>query len=177
MSNATFQRTSQNLGAGYNAPECTKPSAYTLKSDVYSFGVVMLELLTGRKPLDRCCLHSQYFIFFSLWWSYLFNTPYLRKFYCLLPCLYIVQSQNQNNVLFVGPPHSFMTLMRWKKWWTLPCGDFTLQNHSFDLLISSPFVFRWVMSESNVYIHTCWFRLIVILVRDSIWFYYFKYFN
>ena len=46
------QRTSQNLGVGYNAPECTKPSAYTLKSDVYSFGVVMLELLTGRMPLD-----------------------------------------------------------------------------------------------------------------------------
>ncbi|RHN58228.1 putative protein kinase RLK-Pelle-LRR-V family [Medicago truncatula] len=46
------QRTSQNLGAGYNAPECTKPSAYTLKSDVYSFGVVMLELFTGRMPLD-----------------------------------------------------------------------------------------------------------------------------
>ncbi|KAG5016459.1 hypothetical protein JHK85_022595 [Glycine max] len=37
---------------GYNAPECTKPSAYTQKSDVYSFGVVMLELLTGRMPLD-----------------------------------------------------------------------------------------------------------------------------
>ncbi|KAK3009841.1 hypothetical protein RJ639_010481 [Escallonia herrerae] len=50
---ATFhQRTSQNLGTGYNAPECTKPSAYTLKSDVYSFGVVMLELLTGRMPFD-----------------------------------------------------------------------------------------------------------------------------
>ncbi|XP_038717431.1 protein STRUBBELIG-RECEPTOR FAMILY 5-like isoform X1 [Tripterygium wilfordii] len=46
------QRTSQNLGVGYNAPECTKPSAYTLKSDVYSFGVVMLELLTGRMPYD-----------------------------------------------------------------------------------------------------------------------------
>ncbi|XP_042478198.1 protein STRUBBELIG-RECEPTOR FAMILY 5 isoform X2 [Macadamia integrifolia] len=47
-----FQRTSINLGVGYNAPECTKPSAYTLKSDVYSFGVVMLELLTGRMPYD-----------------------------------------------------------------------------------------------------------------------------
>ncbi|XP_039053755.1 protein STRUBBELIG-RECEPTOR FAMILY 5 [Hibiscus syriacus] len=46
-------RTSQNLGMGYNAPECTKPSAYTLKSDVYSFGVVMLELLTGRMPVDN----------------------------------------------------------------------------------------------------------------------------
>ncbi|KAJ4958667.1 hypothetical protein NE237_025778 [Protea cynaroides] len=47
-----YQRTSVNLGIGYNAPECTKPSAYTLKSDVYSFGVVMLELLTGRVPYD-----------------------------------------------------------------------------------------------------------------------------
>ncbi|BAT98670.1 hypothetical protein VIGAN_09234100 [Vigna angularis var. angularis] len=46
------QRTSQNLGTGYNAPECTKPSAFTHKSDVYSFGVVMLELLTGRMAFD-----------------------------------------------------------------------------------------------------------------------------
>ncbi|XP_016499506.1 protein STRUBBELIG-RECEPTOR FAMILY 5 isoform X2 [Nicotiana tabacum] len=46
------ERASRNLDAGYTAPECTKPSAYTLKSDVYSFGVVMLELLTGRKPFD-----------------------------------------------------------------------------------------------------------------------------
>ncbi|XP_021906507.1 protein STRUBBELIG-RECEPTOR FAMILY 5-like isoform X2 [Carica papaya] len=45
-------RTSQNLGAGYNAPECINPTAYTMKSDVYSFGVVMLELLSGRMPYD-----------------------------------------------------------------------------------------------------------------------------
>ncbi|KAJ8760151.1 hypothetical protein K2173_011007 [Erythroxylum novogranatense] len=45
-------RTSKNLGIGYNAPECTKPSSYSIKSDVYSFGVVMLELLTGRMPYD-----------------------------------------------------------------------------------------------------------------------------
>ncbi|XP_008781708.1 protein STRUBBELIG-RECEPTOR FAMILY 5-like [Phoenix dactylifera] len=47
-----YEDTSENLGPGYNAPECTKPSACTMKSDVYSFGVVMLELLTGCKPFD-----------------------------------------------------------------------------------------------------------------------------
>ncbi|KAL4366449.1 hypothetical protein GQ457_05G025240 [Hibiscus cannabinus] len=47
------QHTSQNLGMGYNAPECIQPSAYTLRSDVYSFGVVMLEILTGRMPVDE----------------------------------------------------------------------------------------------------------------------------
>ncbi|XP_047182147.1 inactive protein kinase SELMODRAFT_444075-like [Vigna umbellata] len=44
----------------YLAPEYTESGDITEKADVYSFGVLLLELLTGRKALDRShqCLHE-----------------------------------------------------------------------------------------------------------------------
>lgn len=38
---------------GYAAPEYVMTGHLTLKSDVYSFGVVLLEMLTGRRSMDK----------------------------------------------------------------------------------------------------------------------------
>ncbi|KAL1549043.1 putative inactive receptor kinase [Salvia divinorum] len=44
--------TTPSRGAGYRAPELVEAGSYTQKSDVYSFGVLLLELLTGKSPIQ-----------------------------------------------------------------------------------------------------------------------------
>ncbi|KAE8734205.1 PTI1-like tyrosine-protein kinase 3 [Hibiscus syriacus] len=44
---------------GYHAPEFAMTGTLTSKSNVYSFGVILLELLTGRKPVDHTMPRGQ----------------------------------------------------------------------------------------------------------------------
>ncbi|XP_075487936.1 pto-interacting protein 1-like isoform X2 [Primulina tabacum] len=57
---------------GYHAPEYAMTGQLSSKSDVYSFGVVLLELLTGRKPVDNTLPRTQQSL---VTWA----TPQLRE--------------------------------------------------------------------------------------------------
>ncbi|XP_010465457.1 PREDICTED: protein kinase 2B, chloroplastic-like [Camelina sativa] len=64
--------TTQVIGTeGYAAPEYLATGHLTTKCDVYSFGVVLLEILSGRRAIDKTKAREEEYL---VEWA----TPYLR---------------------------------------------------------------------------------------------------
>lgn len=79
------------------APEYASSGKLTEKSDVYSFGVVLLELITGRKPVDASqplgdeslvewvsYCHNGYFLFLITFFIFLFPVFHNSTFLVLI---------------------------------------------------------------------------------------------
>ncbi|KAL2322293.1 hypothetical protein Fmac_026672 [Flemingia macrophylla] len=50
-----FRKDKSTSNSGYTAPENLENGKLSKKTDVYSFGVVLLELITGRRAMDKLC--------------------------------------------------------------------------------------------------------------------------
>lgn len=55
----TIMRSLPHSTTGYHAPEITDTRRSTQASDVYSFGVVLLEILTGKWPVNAETKHGE----------------------------------------------------------------------------------------------------------------------
>lgn len=64
------------------APEYASTGKLTERSDVYSFGVVLLELITGRKPVDASQDESLVEWVSSLYSSYVYDPQVTRLDLC-----------------------------------------------------------------------------------------------
>jgi len=97
--------------SGYIAPEHGQLGTESTKADVYAFGVLLLELLTGKKPFDRCCNCVN--IFHPSWVSLGLLTLIIVSSYFVS-----VQDHMKSNLWLNGRHAVFMMLALWKTWLT-----------------------------------------------------------
>ena len=72
----------------YVAPEYAMTGHLLVKSDVYSYGVVLLELLTGRKPVDMSQTSGQENL--VTWVRFCEAIPILLIIKCACCCVFLV---------------------------------------------------------------------------------------